>query len=89
MSVFPSYLMHCLYMYFTDLGPVVQSIFNLMSSLRGQPVKHFATLLLNTLIFFVEKMKKAFAPKEAIALQKLLTIFLQKYWHFRYKRLKL
>ena len=53
-------------------GPVVQSMVSLMSSLRGQLVKYFTTLLLNTLIFFVEKMREAFA------LQKLLTLFQQK-----------
>ena len=50
-------------------GPVVQSIVSLTSSLRGQLVKYFRTLLLNTLKFFVEKMREAFA------LQKLLTLF--------------
>ena len=55
-----------------SFGPVVQSILSLMSSLRGQLVKCFTTLLLNTLIFFVEKMRKAFA------LQKLFTLFQQK-----------
>ena len=44
-----------------DLGPVVQSIVSLTSSLRGQLVKCFKTLLPNTLIFFVEKMREAFA----------------------------
>ena len=56
-------------------GPVVQSIVSLTSSLRGQLVKCFMTLLLSTLIFFVEKMREAFA------LQKLLTFFSKKYWH--------
>ena len=42
------------------LGPVVQSILSLTNSLRGQLVKCFTTLLLNTLIFFVEKMREAF-----------------------------
>ena len=52
-----------------NLGPVVQSIVSSTSSLRGQLVKCFMTLLPNTLIFFVEKMRKAFA------MQKLLTVF--------------
>ena len=52
-----------------DQGPVVQSIVSLTSSLRGQLVKCFKTLLPNTLIFYVEKMREAFA------LQKLLTFF--------------
>ena len=55
-------------------GPVVQSIVSLASSLRGQLVQCFTTLQPNTLIFFVEKMREAFA------LQKLLTCFQQKYW---------
>ena len=55
-----------------DQGPVVQSIVSLTSSLRGQLDKYFTTLLLNTLKFFVEKMRKAFA------LQKILTHFQQK-----------
>ena len=53
-------------------GPVVQSMVSLTSSLRGQLVKCFMTLLPNTLKFFVAKMREAFA------LQKLLTFFQQK-----------
>ena len=55
-----------------DLGPVVHSIVSLTSSLGGQLVKCFMTLLSNTPKFFVEKMREAFA------LQKLLTFFQQK-----------
>ena len=54
---------------FNSLGPVVQSFVSSTSSLRGQLVKCFTTLYLNTLIYFVEKMREAFA------LQKLLTFF--------------
>ena len=54
------------------LGPVVQSIVSLTSSLRGQLVKCFTTLYPNTLKFFVEKMREAFT------MQKLLTFFQQK-----------
>ena len=39
----------------TVLGPVVQSIVSLTSSLRGQLVKCFTTLYPNTLIFFLLK----------------------------------
>ena len=56
----------------TFLSPVVRSIVKMLSltnSLRGQLI---TTLLLNILKFFVEKMREAFA------LQKLLTFFLQK-----------
>ena len=61
------------------LGPVVQSIVSLTSSLRGRLNKCFKTSLPNTLIFFVEKMREAFA------LQKLLTFFQQKILaYFRY-----
>ena len=60
-------------------GPVVQSIVSLTSSLRGQLVKCFMTLLPNTPIFFAENMREAFA------LQKLLTFFQQKILaHLRY-----
>ena len=55
-----------------NLGPVAQSIISLMNLLRGQLVKCFMTLLPNTHIFYVEKMREAFA------LQKLLTFFQQK-----------
>ena len=55
-----------------NLGPVVQSIVSLTSSLRGQLVKCFTTLLPNTLIFFAENKREAFA------IQKLLTFFQQK-----------
>ena len=58
-----------------DLGPVVQSIVSLKSSLRGQLVKCFGTLQLNTLKFFVEKMREAFA------MQKFFTFFQEKNWH--------
>ena len=50
-------------------GPVVQSIVNLTSSLRGQFIKSFTSLYPNTLKFFVAKMREAFA------LPKLLTFF--------------
>ena len=53
------YIIVCAYV--ADLGPVVRSIVSLTSSLRGQLVKCFTTLLPNTLIFFVEKMIEAFA----------------------------
>ena len=58
--------------FLNEMIPVVQSIVSLTSSLRGQIVKCFMTLLPNTLIFFVEKMREAFA------LQKLLTFLQQK-----------
>ena len=71
-------------------GPVVQSIVSLTSLLKDQLVKCFTTLFPNTLIFFVEKMREAFAlqkpliffqqMREAFALQKPLTFFQQKYW---------
>ena len=51
------------------LGPVVQSIFSLTSSLRGQLVKCFVTLQPTTLKFLVDKIREGFA------LQKLLTFF--------------
>ena len=38
------------------LGPVVQSIVSLTTSLRHQRVKYMPTKLSNTLLFFVEKM---------------------------------
>ena len=73
------YSTHYMYIKCPYLGPVVQSIVSLTSSLRGQLVKYFMTLLLNTLIFFVEKMREAFA------LQKLHTFFQQKMLdYFRY-----
>ena len=55
-----------------SLGRVVQSIVSLTGSLRGQLVKRFITLLPNTLIFFVEKMREAFA------VQRLFVFFQQK-----------
>ena len=59
----------------TESGPVVQSIVSLTSSLRGRLVKCFTTLLSNTLIFFVDKMREAFA------LQKLLTFYQQNFFN--------
>ena len=56
-------------------GPVVQNIDSFTSSLRGQLIKYFTALLLNTLIFLLKKMREAFA------LQKFLTFFsTKKYW---------
>ena len=52
-----------------DLGPVVQSIVNLTSSLRVIPLTVLADSVHNNLIFFAEKMWVAFA---------LLTFFQQK-----------
>ena len=60
----------------SNQGPAVQSIVSLTSLLRGQLMKCFTTLVPNTLILFVEKMRRAFA------LQKLLTFFDKKVWHF-------
>ena len=40
----------------TIQGPVVQSIVNLTTSLRGHLVKYIPTTLSNTLLFFVGKM---------------------------------
>ena len=64
--------------FLNNQGPVVQSIVSLTGSLRGQ-LKCLTTLCPNTPIFFVERMKEAFA------LQKLLTLFQQKILvYFRY-----
>ena len=41
---------------YQDLGPVVQSIVSLTTSLRRQFVKYVLTILSNPLLFFVEKM---------------------------------
>ena len=46
-----------------NLGPVVQSIVSLTSSLRGQLVKSFTTLSRNTLKFFIEKMRSFCSAK--------------------------
>ena len=48
------------------MGPVVQSIVSLTSSLRGQLIKCFTTLETNRRIFFVAKMREAFAVQEKI-----------------------
>ena len=47
-----------MFIYFHDgvLGPVVQSIVSLTTSLRRQLLKHIPTKLSNTLLFFVGKM---------------------------------
>ena len=55
-----------------QLGPVVQSIVSLTSSLRVISLTVLADSIYNILIFFAEKMWVAFA------LQKLLTFFQQK-----------
>ena len=58
--------------YNTYLGPVVQSVVSLMSSLRVISLTVLADSIYNILIFFAEKMWVAFA------LQKLLIFFQQK-----------
>ena len=55
-----------------ELGPVVQSVVSLTSSLRVISLTVLADSIYNILIFFAEKMWVAFA------LQKLLTFFQQK-----------
>ena len=56
-----------------NLGPVVQSIVSLTSSLRGQLLKSFfSNFITKYPDIFVEKMREAFA------LQKLLTFVQQK-----------
>ena len=57
---------------FYYLGPVVQSVVSLTSSLRVISLTVLADSIYNILIFFAEKMWVAFA------LQKLLTFFQQK-----------
>ena len=57
---------------FGQLGPVVQSVVSLTSSLRVISLTVLADSIYNILIFFAEKMWVAFA------LQKLLTFFQQK-----------
>ena len=47
------------------LGPVVQSIVRLTSSLRGQRVKCFTTSVPNTQIFFVAKKVRSFCTAKA------------------------
>ena len=59
-------------MMYDDLGPVVQSIVSLTSSLRVISLTALVDSVYNILIFFAEKMWAAFA------LQKLLTFFQQK-----------
>ena len=58
--------------YHAVLGPVVQSVVSLTSSLRVISLPVLADSIYNILIFFAEKMWVAFA------LQKLLTFFQQK-----------
>ena len=52
-----------------NLGPVVQSVVSLTTSLRVISLTVLADSIHNILIFFAEKMRVAFA------LQKLLTFF--------------
>ena len=58
--------------YWKNLGPVVQSVVSLTSSLRVISLTVLVDSIHNILIFFAEKMRVAFA------LQKLLTFFQQK-----------
>ena len=57
------------------LGPVVQSVVSLTSSLKVISLTILADSIYKILIFFAEKMWVAFA------LQKLLTFFNKKYQH--------
>ena len=65
-------LAHIVDTFFDVLGPVVQSVVSLTSSLRVISLTVLADSIYNILIFFAEKMWVAFA------LQKLLTFFQQK-----------
>ena len=56
-------------------GPVVQSIISLTSSLGGQLVKRITTLSPNTLKFFVQKMREAFAKASHIFSTKNIGIY--------------
>ena len=60
------------------LGPVVQSIVSLTSSLRVSSLTVLAVLIYNILIFFAEKMWVAFA------LQKLLIFSAKNFSIFAY-----
>ena len=57
--VFPRKFVTCLQS--NQLGPVVQSIVSLTTSLRRQLVKYMLTKSSNTLLFFVEKMLESFS----------------------------
>ena len=57
------------------LGPVVQSVVSLTSSLRVTSLTVLADSICNILIFFAKKKGEGFA------LQKLLTFFEQKFQH--------
>ena len=57
------------------MGPVVQNVVSLTSSLRVISLTVLADSIYNILIFFAEKMWVAFA------LQKLLTFFHKKFQH--------
>ena len=60
----------------TNQGRVFQSIVSLKSSLRGQLVKWFTTLLPKKLIIFVENMREACTAKASTFLQqKILAYF--------------
>ena len=59
-------------MLYECLGPVVQSVVSLTSSLKVISLTVLADSIYNMLIFFAEKMWVAFA------LQKLLTFFAEK-----------
>ena len=62
---------------FSKRGPVVQNIVSLTSSLRGQLIKCFRTLKQNTLKYFDEKMREAFA----VQCKSFSHFFNKKYWH--------
>ena len=51
--------MELAFYFLQQLGPVVQSIVSLKSSLRAQLIKCFTIFLLNTLMFYAEKMIEA------------------------------
>ena len=72
---FTHYRMIRLQEYEIRMGPVVQSVVSLTSSLRVISLTVLVDSIYNFLIFFAEKMWVAFA------LQKLLTFFSQKYQH--------
>ena len=64
--------------FITNLGPVVQSIISLTTSLRRHFVKYMLTILSNPLLFFVEKIVRIFcSAKDSHIFKQKITVDLQ------------
>ena len=70
--------------FYSNLGPVVQSIVSLTKSLVNDSLSLLARLKSSELIFFAEKMRGTFCTAKAPPTAKAPLIFFGKKWQYFY-----